>query len=96
MLNYIKKALRITHDKLDENIINDINAARAELIRVGVKEEIAQADEPLPLVIEAIVTYCLLKYTDDEKKSAMWERAFIMQADALRKSAGYMVEREDV
>lgn len=87
MLQRVKTALRITHDKLDDDLLAKILAAKTEMQRVGV-DPYAIADEG-PLVVEAIKTFCQWQYNDDEKKRAGFQKSWETQIDALRKSSGF-------
>lgn len=84
----VADALRIS-SKAAENerilriIRRNIVAARSELIRSGVPEELAQSDHPL--IEDAIITFCLMKM-DDEALQEKHRNAFEYQQDALRKS----------
>lgn len=87
MLEKIKIALRISHDQLDSVINDAISEARAELIRSGVSEEMANSSDPL--VSAAIRTYCLWQFTEDSGKYEQYHNAFLMQQDSLRRSNEY-------
>ena len=87
MLETIKHALRISHSMLDDDINATIKEARAELVRSGVDELVADGSDPL--IIAAIKTYCLWKYTDNEKKYEQYQNSFLMQQDNLRRSGTY-------
>lgn len=84
MLEKVKKALRISHDYLNEDIEDTINTARAELIRSGVDKAIAEGDSDL--VQMAIKTYCLFVYSDDQKKTDGYWKSWQYQLDCIRKS----------
>ena len=58
MLDKVKRALRISHSLLDDDITETINAARAEMIRSGVAEAKAKDDND-SLIVSAVKTYCL-------------------------------------
>lgn len=88
MLNEAKVALRIAHDKLDEAIRMEIEAAQAEMIRVGVAESAVRNDED-PLIRRAVITYCKYEHESDIKKKDAYERSFKIQLDNLRRSRGY-------
>jgi len=88
ILDEVKLALRITHTKLDEDLKSKISAAKNELISLGVDETIVNSDDD-PLIIEAIKTYMQYKYTRDDKEIQNYYNSWIVQADKLRKSAGY-------
>lgn len=84
MLEKVKKALRISHDYLNEDIEDTINTARAELIRSGVDKAIAECDSDLTQM--AIKTYCQFVYAEDQKMKDGYEKSWMYQLDALRKS----------
>lgn len=84
MLDKVKTALRISHDRLDEEINDTIETARAELIRSGC--DLYSLDESL--VRSAIITYCKYAFASDDKKRDGFLRSFQYQQDCLRKSKG--------
>lgn len=82
----IANALRLSHsaaEKLLETIQRNIATARAELIRSGVGEEVANSDAPL--VEDAIITFCLIRMGDEELMNR-YQRSFEYQQENLRKS----------
>lgn len=84
MLSKVKTALRISHDKLDDEIMDTINTARAELIRSGCDLYLCDED----IMRSAIITYCKYAFaSDDKKKEGFWQ-SFQYQEDCLRKSKG--------
>ncbi len=93
-LDDVKTALRITHNKLNDDLTAKIQAAREELIRIGVDETKA-ASETDPLIVEAVKTYVQYKYTDDEKAQEGYWNSWVTQVDGLRKSTGYMRSESD-
>lgn len=85
----IKTALRISHDKLDDEIDRQIATARKELIRVGVSPvKVAAPDE---LITEAIRVYALKNMTENPDFVDKYERAWVNISDGIRKSGGYHV-----
>ena len=90
MLEKIKVARRISHNYLDEEINDTISVARAELIRSGVDEEIAESDDIL--ILSAIKAYCLYYFEEDERKKDGFWKSWEYQLDCLRKSTGYRRE----
>ncbi|MBQ8933924.1 MAG: hypothetical protein IJ061_06540 [Lachnospiraceae bacterium] len=84
MLDTVKKAKRIKHSKLDDEIARHIETAKAELIRAGADEEVVNAGGSL--VTEAVVTFCLMKLEDDLKEFERYERSFGIQLDQIRRS----------
>lgn len=86
MLERIKTILRISHDKLDIEIENNVSTARAELIRVGVMEQMAESEDIL--IQNAIISFCL-SAMGDEKNSQQYDMSWEYQRDNLRKSRKY-------
>lgn len=85
MLDRIKLALRISHDYLNADIEETIDAARTEMIRAGVPEDIA-GDDDNALVVLFIKTFCQYVFCNDEKIKDKYETAYQYQLDNLRKS----------
>ncbi|MDY6307444.1 MAG: hypothetical protein SPL71_05230 [Oribacterium sp.] len=85
-LEIVKDALRIRHKALDAEIERLISTARADIIRVGVDAILAQSDDDL--VIQAIVTYCLLNMSSDPELMDKYKRAYEIQIDGLRRMSG--------
>lgn len=83
----IRKVLRLTHNKLDDEILLTIKAAKDELVRLGLLSDIVETDDSL--IDEAIKTYCLYSFASDEKRAAGYYNSFKYQADCLRKSFRY-------
>lgn len=84
-LEKIKLALRISHDKLDEDIQADIDACVADLHLVGV----IHAPEADPLVLNAIKLWCRSLYTDDPAKGAEYLRRYESLKACLMVAEGY-------
>lgn len=85
MLEKIKVALRIGHKKLDNDIMETIKIAQAEMIRLGISESKAK-DEGDSLIFSAIKTYCLSVYINDEKRAQGFFESWKYQLDNIRKS----------
>lgn len=90
MLDKVKLALRITTNFLDDEIIDSINEAKAELIRSGVPEPLVASENEL--VTKAIKTYCQAHLTGDMAMRDKYLESFMYQQDCLRKSS---IEVED-
>ncbi len=88
ILDDVKLALRITHTKLDEDLRAKINAAKKDLISLGVDETKVNSDAD-PLIVEAIKTYMQYKYSRDDKEMENYYNSWVVQVDKLRKTAGY-------
>lgn len=90
MFEKVKLALGLTTSALDADIYDNIEAARAELIRSGILPEKANSDDDA-LITKAIKTYCQKEYFDDEL-SERYEESWKYQIDNLRKSNGYRAD----
>lgn len=86
LLDDVKTARRIHHDRLDGEIIRLISTARAEMIRAGVSDTKAQENDDL--INQAIVTYCLMEMSSGDVHD-QYERSWSIQVDQLRKSEDY-------
>lgn len=84
MLELIKQELRISHNKLDSSITLAIASARAELVRAGVPNEVAN-DEDNVLITQAVSAYCKYILTDDSAIQDRYFESFQYQLDNLRK-----------
>ena len=84
MLEKIKSALRIKHNLLDDDITDSIMEARAEMVRSGVSEEVANSEHPL--VRAAIKVYCLANYASDADIAEGYQKSWQYQLDNIRKS----------
>ncbi|MEG2546696.1 MAG: head-tail connector protein, partial [Niameybacter sp.] len=65
MLERLKKVVRITHDKLDDEILDIIDVVKTDLRISGVKK----VDDEDPLIYQAIKTYLKSEYETDTVKS---------------------------
>lgn len=90
-LEKIKLTLRISHEKLDEDIQTDIDACKNDLKLCG----IIHADESDPLIFNAIKLWCRSLYTDDTAKAAEWLRRYESLKACLQVAEGYGWRSED-
>lgn len=82
----VANALRLTSEAANEMlpvIQRNIKTARAELVRSGVSNDVA--DGSGALVEDAIITFCLV-HMGDESMRDTYQGAFEYQQDNLRKS----------
>lgn len=86
-LEKIKLAIRRSHNKLDEDLQADIDAALADLRAVGITGP--KAVETDPLIYSAIKNYCRSTSTDDTAKAAEWLRRYEAQKASLMMTEGY-------
>lgn len=84
-LGRVKLALRISHDKLDEDIQSDIDACLADLSTCGVIQP--QASDPL--IFNAVKLYLRASYTDDTDKGAEYLRRYDALKSCLQMAEGY-------
>ena len=85
MVSRVKTALRISHNLLDTDIADTIMSARAEMIRSGVSEKLANSEHPL--IQNAVKTYCLAAYADDATMAEGYQKSWQYQLDNIRKSS---------
>lgn len=85
MLEKIKTALRISHDRLDADIQADIDACLADLKLCGV----IHAPDTDPLIINAVKLWCRSLYTDDPAKGAEYLRRYEAMKGSLQMASGY-------
>ena len=85
ILSKIKLALRISHNKLDEDIKADIDACLMDLEVCGV--EFAQTSDPL--ILNAIKLWCRSLYTDDPAKGAEYMKRYESLKATLMMAEGY-------
>ena len=80
MLDKVKTALRITTNKLDEEISDLIEAAKKDLGIVADK-----IDDKDPLTRQAIITYCRLNFGSpddfDRLRESYWEQKAQLRAN---------------
>lgn len=85
MLEKVKKALRISHNLLDDDIEDTIRTARMEMIRAGVSEAVAVSE--LDIVQMAIKTYALFVYANDTKMQDGYFKSWEYQLENIRRSS---------
>lgn len=91
ILGKLKLALRISHDKLDEDIRSDIDACLADLAACGV--EYPQITDPL--IYNAIKLYVRASYTDDPVKGAEYLKRYNALKSCLQMAEGYGYQDPD-
>ena len=89
-VNAVRNRLRINHTALDSQISDDIIAAQAELIRVGVDPTVVESNDS-PLIDKAIMAYCLWIESSNDKMADGYEQMWNQWKDELRKTSGYKV-----
>lgn len=90
MLGVVKEALRGSGDDLDNEILDLIDAAKADLALSGVhSSKISDED---PLIRRAIIVYCKAHFGyDDPKIAERFEQSYISLKQHLTLSTEYTV-----
>lgn len=90
MLQDIKNTLRISGDDLNIEILDLIDAAKADLILSGVnKDKVIDTD---PLIKRAIIVYCKANFGyDDVNMAERFEQSYISLKHHLTLSGEYTV-----
>lgn len=84
LLEKVKKGIRRSHDKLDDDLLDDIHACLADLGVCGVAATTSD-----PLIINAVKLYCRSTNTDDPAKSAEWLRRYESLKASLMMASEY-------
>ena len=90
MLAAVKENLRITTTALDADLQDDIDAALADLERVGIDV----TDQSQPLIIKAVKLYCRWQQ-DYMGKSEQYCKAYTGLMQALSLAGDYIAESQD-
>ncbi|MBD5798408.1 DNA-packaging protein [Bacillus pseudomycoides] len=88
MLDVVKKALRISHNALDDEISDLIEAARHDLMLSGVSSEKANVDTD-PLIKRAIITYVKANFIPDAKEAERFQLSYDMLRNHLTLAGDY-------
>jgi hypothetical protein len=93
LLSKIKTSLRISHNALDEDVQDTIDACLADLKVCGVRaEKLDPANELDPLILNAVKMYCKKEYTDDPVKAARYQGGYDALKSCLMMAEGYSYE----
>jgi hypothetical protein len=97
LLLKIKTNLRISHDKLDDDLADAVTSCLADLRVCGVKppEPEDPADGIDPLILNAIKLYCRKEFTDDLAKAAEYQRRYDALKSCLMMAGDYREESGD-
>lgn len=85
MLDKVRLALRITHNKLDGELLDLINACIYDLTIAGINK----IDESDPLIQQVVKTYCKAEYEEDVQKANRLNQAYVSLKIALCLSGEY-------
>ena len=93
LLAKVKESLRISHDKLDADIQDTIDASLADLKACGILEKKLDPAKGLdPLILNAVKLYCKHEYTDDTVKAARYQEGYDNLKGFLQNAEGYGYE----
>lgn len=88
MIDKIRKSLRISTNKTDDEIQDLISACKLDLSIRGIKK----IDEDNPLIFQAIKLYCKANFGLDNKDSEKYTKAYEGLRDSLSLCGEYNVE----
>ena len=92
-LTSIRQYVRVSSTAHDSELTDLINAARADLVRVGVLEEKAQ-DETDPLILRAVATYVNAEFGLENEDSENYRASYKEQRNGLTLSDAYIAAEE--
>ena len=87
MLERVKLALRIKSDKLDDEIVDLIEACKVDLGLSGVRK----IEDTDPLIQQAIKLYCKANFGLDNKDSEKYQKSYEMLKISLSLCGDYNV-----
>lgn len=90
MLEKVRTALRITHNKLDDELQDVINACIYDLSISGIKN----IDENDPLIQQAVKTYAKAEYEQDVNKANRLTQAYVSLKISMSLCGDYTEESE--
>ena len=96
LVNDIKTSLRITHNKLDDEIEQHIQACLADMKRVGVAvpcPPFFEFSDNNPLIFAAIQLYCKAQY-NFLGKGEEFKKGYESLRDVLSMSSGYKADEK--
>lgn len=88
MLEKVKLALRIKNAKLDDEIMDLIEACKIDLSISGVKK----IKEDDPIIIRAVTIYCKANFGLDNKDSEKYQKSYDLLKQSLKLCGDYNVE----
>ena len=90
MLDKVREALRITHNKLDDELQDVISACKTDLKIAG----ITKVDDDDPLIQQAVKTYAKAEYEQDVNKANRLSQAYVSLKISLSLCGEYTEESE--
>ncbi|MGG3924908.1 head-tail connector protein [Metabacillus fastidiosus] len=88
MLGKVKLALRISHNALDSEISDLIDAARHDLILSGISSVKAN-DDTDPLIKRSITTYVKANFISDSKEAERFQTAYNLLKNHITLAGDY-------
>ena len=85
LLNKVKTSLRISHNVLDDDVADTIEACLADLKVCGVQTP----DAADALILNAVKLFCKAAYTDDTGKAAAYQARYDSLKACLMMAEGY-------
>ncbi|MCH5352955.1 MAG: DNA-packaging protein [Acutalibacter sp.] len=89
----MRLVMRLNPSILDTELINLVNAARADLVQGGVRKDKAE-DESDPLIWKAVTTYIKAEFGLDNEDSEKYSASFKKQKTALALADDYIGPKE--
>lgn len=90
MLAKVREALRITHNKLDSELQDVIDACKMDLSIAGIKK----IDDDDPLIQQAVKTYAKAEYEQDVNKANRLAQAYVSLKISMALCGDYTEEAE--
>ena len=94
MIEEIKRELRITHNKFDSDLADQIAEAKMKLKISGLAE--SKIKETDPLIKRAIIIYVKQNYESDINKNIRYQQAFDNLVIHLALSSDYNTETSEI
>lgn len=86
LLDLVRKSLTLTSHYTDDVLQGLIDAALADMRRVGVRPELLEADGEHPMVVFACVAFTQAYYNMNHTTSPVWEKAYTATVTSLMNS----------
>lgn len=87
LLEDMKAALRVTSGDFDSEVQMLIDAAKADMRRVGISEEKLAADDPM--VKLAVYAWCKAEFGFDNSDAAFFQQSYRQAVADMLNSGGY-------
>ena len=87
LLDDMKTVLRLSTDALDSEVSMLVDAALADLERLGICEDLIDADDPDPRVRMAVALYCKAHFGYDNDEAERFDTSYRRVAADLLNSA---------